>query len=587
MNRARPLRAADGTIERWCGTSVDVDDARRARAREQLYARLTEEISTTLSLQQTLAAATRMVVPEFADYALVNLMHEGEPVCVAAFHNDPKRQPDLDELIDKTHSLPQARTGTRLTLAVGRPTLYERVGQDLWDTIRPDFLETFERLGLESAISVPLMYHGNVVGTLSGLMSGSGRRYSSAEVVLFSEIARRISPAIGNAEMYERERRVAQSFQQAAMVHELPRVPGIRFDAIYVAAHAEATVGGDWYDAVRLPDGRIVLSIGDVAGSGLDAAVTMASVRQSIRTAALINPEPASVLEAVDRIVRAMDSNRFVTAFVAVLDPVTFELRYASAGHPPPFLRLPSGEITLLAVGDLPLGLRRRDTLPTTTLQVEPGSLLVTYTDGLIEFDRDPVEGEAILTRATRTARKETAAHDIFSTITGERPSRDDVAVFTIALDECTLDVDAGAFGKRWIFPAADGAAAGAARTTYAERLRELGISEDDVISPELIFAELVGNAYRYAPGDVEVVLDTSTVAPVFHVLDSGEGFEYRPRLPIDPLAERGRGLFLVRALADEVSAERRESGGSHVRAVLAARPRTATFASLGRDTLV
>ena len=140
---------------------------------------------------------------------------------------------------------------------------------------------------------------------------------------LVPELASRLGAAISNANAFAREHRVATTFQRAALSEDVPYVPGLHFSVLYNAAQAEASVGGDWYDAFRLPDGRVVLSVGDVAGSGLEAAVTMASVRQSIRTAVLINPNPEAVLEAVDRIVRAMaDHGRFVTAFVAVFDPV-------------------------------------------------------------------------------------------------------------------------------------------------------------------------------------------------------------------------------------------------------------------------
>ena len=588
LTRALPLRDEQGRIVRWCGTSVDVDDAHRARAREQLYARMTEEMSTALSLDETLRAVTRLVVPEFGDYALVNLLGEdGEPRCAAAYHRDAARKDEIRALLGVTYSLPSARAGTRLTLRTGRQTIYEVVGQDIWDTIRPDYVPIFRRLGLESAISVPLLYRGRTVGSLSSLMAGSGRHFSTADLPLFEELARRIAPAVGNAEAYERERRVAHSFQEAAMLQTLPRVPGLRFDAIYEAAHAEATVGGDWYDAVRLPDGRVVLSIGDVAGSGLNAAVTMGSVRQSIRTAALINPEPVMVLGAVDRIVRAMGDERFVTAFVALLDPVTFELRYASAGHPPAALRAPNGTVTLLAGGDLPLGLRQREANRSAGLIVEPGSLLIAYTDGLVEFDRDPVGGERALLDAAVAAKRSTAAHDVYRQVAGDRPARDDVAVLTVALDAPLTTAEGGVHASRWSFGSHDERAAGTARHAYAQRLRELGTPEDEVVSAELIFGELVGNAYRYAPGEVQVVLDASAAAPVLHVFDGGEGFEYRPRLPSDLLAERGRGLFLITALAEEVSAEARGPSGSHVRVVLAARPRVRALSTLARDALV
>lgn len=587
LNRAVAQRNLAGEIERWCGTCVDIDDARRARAREQLYARMTEEMSAALSLDETLAAVTRLVVPEFGDFALVNLVKDGQPMCVAGQHRDPRMQAVLQCLIGRCYSHVDAQRGTRAILANGRATLFEHVDADLWATILPEFLPTFEQLGMESAIGVPLVSKGQIVGSLTAVMSKSGRTMTADDTPLFAEIARRIAPAIRNAEIYEREVRVAQSFQRAAMVQQLPHVPGLHFDAIYQAAEADATVGGDWYDAVRLPDGRVVLSIGDVAGSGLDAAVTMASVRQSIRTAALINPDPALILEAVDRIVRALAEDKFVTACVALLDPVTLKFRYASAGHPPPLLRLPDGTMRMLESQDLPLGLRGRELIPTVIMQLEAGSLVVMYTDGLTEFDRNPIAGESALRRAAHATSPATAARDIYAAIALGRAAQDDVAVFSIALEAAVVDADDGAHGARWTFASHDAIAANAARTAYGWRLRDLGIPEEDVIAAELIFAELIGNAYRYAPGNVDVLLDTSTAAPVLHVLDRGGGFEYRPRLPVDILAENGRGLFLVRALSEEVSAERRVRGGSHVRVVLASRSRTRSIASLGRGALV
>ncbi len=385
----------------------------------------------------------------------------------------------------------------------------------------------------------------------------------------------------------ERERRIARTFQDAAMLSALPSIPGLRFDAIYEAAQAEATVGGDWYDAVRLPDGRVVLSVGDVSGNGLDAAVTMGSVRQSIRTAALINPDPVAVLDAVDRIVRAMGHERFVTAFVGVLDPVSFEMRYASAGHPPPLVRGPDGSIARLASGDLPLGLRHRTGGATREFQFAPGSVLLAFTDGLTEFDRDAVSGEFAANQALAAVRDDAIAHAVYESITHGRPARDDVAILAVALDAPISRVGGGRYAQTWTFLAGDAEAGCCARRDIANRLRAHGLPEHDVISSELVFAELIGNVVRYAPGTAEVTLDVSGDAPVLHVIDYGEGFELLSRLPTDLLSERGRGLYLVGAIAEEFSVERRSDGGSHARAVLAARPHSASPTSLMRDTLV
>ena len=587
LTRARALRDGHGTIVRWCGAVVDIDEARRAADRERFYARMSEELSATLSLQDTLAAVTRMLAPDLVDYALINMIAEnGEPVCAAVYDPDPDRNAVLSELVGATYSTPNGASGTRLLLRTGEAVHFERITDEIWSSIKPEFVDIFRRLGLEAGVGIPLTVHGRPIGTITGVMASAHRHFAHSDLPLFGELARRISPALANAEAYERERRVARTFQSAAMANVLPSVPGLRLDAIYEAAHAEATVGGDWFDAVRLPDGRVVFSIGDVAGSGLDAAVTMGSVRQSIRTAALINPEPSAVLDAVDRIVRAM-SEKFVTAFVALFDPLTFELRAASAGHPIPVLRLADGTTSLLSLeADVPLGLRRRTAVPSATIVLPPGSVMIAYTDGLLEFDRDPLRGEqALLTAAA--APGVPLARDVYDAIARGRAARDDVAVFVVAFDEPSLRADGGAHAVRWRFSVDDADRAHAARRHYAQRLRAFGVAEQDVVSSEVVFGELIGNVYRYAPGDVEVVLDLSSPSPVLHVLDEGEGFEFRPRLPSDLLSERGRGLFLVGALAEDFSVERRAAGGSHARVVLVAPTRSRATSTLARDALV
>jgi anti-sigma regulatory factor (Ser/Thr protein kinase) len=114
-----------------------------------------------------------------------------------------------------------------------------------------------------------------------------------------------------------------------------------------------------------------------------------------------------------------------------------------------------------------------------------------------------------------------------------------------------------------------------------------VGLTDDEMSSAELVFGELVGNVVRYASGSITAILDVSCPAPVLHVLDEGRGFEFRPRLPVDLLSERGRGLFLVTAFAEELSVERRRGGGSHARAVLAGRTRHETAAILSRDVVL
>ena len=588
LTRAIPVRGADGAIVRWYGSNTDTDAEHGARVRERFFSRLGAELSGALSLEQTLRVVTRSVVPEFADWALVNLIDErGDVRLAAAYHRDPDKRDMLDTLRGEPYRNAAASVGTAEVVRSGKPVVIGAVTEAvLKETVDSRFLAAFERIGSDSALLVPLFSAGKVVGTLNAVMHDSGRAFLATDVPFFEELGRRIAPAIGNATAYERERRVATTFQEAALVPSLPDIPGLTFEAMYQAAMLEATVGGDWYDVFRLPDGRVVLSVGDVAGKGLQAAVAMASVRQSIRTAALINPEPEAVLNAVDRIVRAIGQAPFVTAFVGVLDPVSFEFAYASAGHPPAVLRDPDGTTTLLADGDLPLGLRGRCDEAARMIEIVPGSALLCYTDGLTEFDRDPVGGEQRVRDAFARATADVAC-EIYASISQGRPAHDDVAILAVAFDEPLVALDGPLRASVWSFDSTDAHDAGRTRREYTARLREVGLTDDEMSGAELVFGELVGNVVRYAPGSITAILDVSCPSPVLHVLDDGRGFEFRPRLPVDLLSERGRGLFLVTAFSEELSVERRRGGGSHARAVLAGRTRHGTAPSATRGVVL
>src|SRR6202163_870284 len=435
--RVVPRFDGAGDLAGWTGTGVEVQTAHAAadgddrgpRLRERFFSRLGVELSGALSLEQTLRVVTRGIVPQFADWALVNLLDDrGEVRLAAAYHRDPAKRGMLEALRGRPYADLAAAPGTGAVVRTGKPVVYAALSEtEAQKAINVPFREAFAAIGADSALIVPLFSAGKVVGSLNAVLRDSGRSFSSGDVPFFEELGRRIAPAIGNATAYERERRVATTFQQAALVPLLPEVPGLTFDAMYQAAMLEATVGGDWYDAFRLPDGRIVLSIGDVAGKGLAAAVAMATVRQSIRTAALINPDPVAVLNAVDRIVRAMGQAPFVTAFVGVLDPVGFELSFASAGHPAPMLRAPGGAVSTLNDCDLPLGLRGRAEDVGYVIDVAPGSVLLCYTAGLTEFDRDALSGEARVRDAFQAA-SDDIARRIYDAIARGRPTHDDVA---------------------------------------------------------------------------------------------------------------------------------------------------------------
>ena len=531
LTRAIPERDANGEIVRWYGTDTDIDDVRRAQRTLHVLSELGPVLSASLEVQATLDAVMHVVVPEFADWAIINLADESGDLRVAAiYHRDEVKRALLASQLGEVYA---------------------------HGTSEPDRLSVFWEVGFSSLLVTPLVGTG-MRGTLNVAMSDSQRRLGAADIDFFGELARRISPAIMNAELFERERRVARSFQNAALPAHLPVIASASCTAIYEAGSSEALIGGDWYDAFVLADGRMVVSIGDVAGSGLQAAVTMANMRQAIRGVAYVHPDPILMLEAADLALRSESPDQFVTAFVAVIDPIENSLAYTSAGHPPPLLRSPGGDIVSLVAPGLPIGLRQHDGTEGSSTDLEPGSMLVLYTDGLIESTHDLEEGYRRLDAALRDPALPASAdpamriHDAVL-IEG---SRDDVAILCVRYH--------GVAVERYAVDVRDAAQSAGFAAVLVRELEAHGYAFDAILNAELVLSELVGNLVRHAPGPATFVLDTHHGRVVLHVLDDGPGYRFLSRLPTDTLSERGRSLFLISALAEAFHVTMRPGGGSH-----------------------
>lgn len=420
----------------------------------------------------------------------------------------------------------------------------------------PDGGRASVALRARSARAVPLTDDGVRLGTLRLV----GPRPPNA--AFLDAAAARCAGAIANALRFEHERRGALTFQNAALACSLPPASAYRFDAVYQAGSAEALVGGDWYDAFELPDGRFVISIGDVAGGGLEAAVAMVNVRQTIRGVAQVHADPALMLEAAERTLRAQHPGRFVTAFVGVADPVTQTCSFAGAGHPSPFLRLPDGAVVHVGGGGLPLGIGLDAQFEVRHVSLPPGALFVLYTDGLTEATRDVLEGERRLESALRDtvlAGSDAPAHALRDAVLDAK-ARDDVAILAVRVST-PVPI------RRWRFEPQSRDVTRRTARELREALEQIGARDEQVADAELVFAELIGNAVRYAPGIVELVLEPQCAAFVLHLLDTGPGFTFSPRLPHDLYCERGRGLFLIAAFATHFSVGPRAGGGSHARA--------------------
>ncbi|MGC2128491.1 MAG: SpoIIE family protein phosphatase [Candidatus Aquilonibacter sp.] len=538
LSRAAPMRDEAGRIVRWFGTSTDIDDQKRI-AQEQTYlAELGRIANSSLELDRTLRHICEAAIPLLADSCQVDLLTNGVPRMAAIAYDWLRREVPLSRI--RAHAYGDARA--------------VRFVENVNDTV----VET---------IVVPMHVRGKSIGTISFVRPEDREAYGAAGVSFLEEVARRAGLAIANAQLYAREHRVAEALQAASLPRRLPEIDGIALDAVYVPGRSEAQIGGDWYDAFALTDGRIVVSIGDVAGSGLDAAVTMSSMRQIIRGIAQVHADPVLMLNSADRALRMDDPDRFVTAFVGVIDPIASTMVYASAGHLPPYVRRPDGSLEELIFVDLPLGLRDRMSIRACSVSVGDGDLLVFYTDGLIESSRD-LEGGAALLRATLADPQiEDAIHPAAFIRECVLPdgARDDVAILTLRMRR---DQRIGNI-RRWSFASLDAEGLSRMRREFRALLIGYGLSELRLETAELVLGELAGNVVRHAAGAVEFVLDNTGGDLVLHVIDDGPGFERAPMLPIDVMSESGRGLFIVSQLTHEFSVTKRHPRGSHARAVL------------------
>jgi PAS domain S-box-containing protein len=358
------------------------------------------------------------------------------------------------------------------------------------------------------------------------------------------------------AQSLTRERRIAHTLQSAFLPPFLPKVGGIEFQAVYRPAESDAQVGGDWYDAFLLGDGRIALSIGDIFGHGLEAAGEMIRLRETLRAlAGFINEDPAAILQSADRAFQASHPGAIASAVFAIYDPSTRRLRTANAGHPQPAL-VHNGKATQLPPGDVLLGVSPDSAFRVHETQLEPGDSFVLYTDGLVESERDLFAGEQRLLQ--RLSDGPIDAEDLVKKLTA-KGQQDDVAVLVFSLIATTAQ-------PSWRFQADDANSAGHARNAFVAHLRQRSLDPDVVEAAMLVFGELVANVVRHAPGPIEVELNVDDSDLLLYVRDRGPAFSPgKPSLPADVMSEGGRGLYLVRMHASQPTVTTRFGGGNEV----------------------
>ena len=368
--------------------------------------------------------------------------------------------------------------------------------------------------------------------------------------------------------------RVAQTLRGAFLPERLPQRPNLRIDALYMTAGHEALIGGDWYDAFELADGRLVISIGDVIGHGLDAAVTAGRIRQAILAAALDASDPATILEKVNRMLQ-LQTETVATALVAMIDRDLTTMRYVNAGHPPPMTAGPAMQAQSLPSGGIPLGVAATLGAKTQTLTLQPGAVVLFYTDGLTEFKRRIEDTERVLlgalARLVGDDGNQRPTVTLQRAVMGSDEPADDVVLLVLQL----LPDAAGArasdeLRQQWSFHSSDAYSAHASRHEMIRFMRTFTASPDELFRAELILGELLANTVEHAPGRVDVEIDWTGANPTVTVLDTGPGLSrLTTDLPADDFAEHGRGLFIIAALAQHVQVESAPGQGTRLRIML------------------
>ena len=366
----------------------------------------------------------------------------------------------LAELLERTRTILQADTAAALLLdyssgqllAIAAAGLEEEVSQGVRIPVgrgfagriaaehRPVILDRVDHTtvmnpilwakGIQSMAGVPMVAGGRVIGVLH-VGSLTPRRFTGDDVELLQLAADRAAAAVQSMTA-QADRAAVAALQRSLVPSALPAIAGADLAARYIPG--SGAVGGDWYDVFTLPSGQLCVTVGDVAGSGLPAAVIMGRMRSSLRSYALETTDPAEVLGRLDRKMQHFEPDAMATVLYAVFEPGLARMHVALAGHFPPVIARPGepAELAEVQLGAL-IGMAPAARRPVTTVQVPPGTLLCFYTDGLIERPGEVIDdGIGRLCQALTAQSPEAACVAVTGALIGSEPARDDIALLVL-----------------------------------------------------------------------------------------------------------------------------------------------------------
>ncbi|MEV7891553.1 SpoIIE family protein phosphatase [Streptomyces sp. NPDC002817] len=443
-----PLRNADGHIVGQAGvvhdlggTRAELLDTARSQRRLELLSRISASLSHGLDVASVASKLSAACSPAFARTVTVDLL---DSAVQHTPHAPMRAAVQQHAAVSPVPAPPQVHPLS--ASADNGPTRTERelpqtraASVPVSECIRSADVISFHVDEAQEpphcAVALPLLAAGHVLGAITFTNPTS---FDADDMLTMRDITARTAMAIDNALLYRREKLATLALQRHLLPARLPDIPWARTAHRYLPAQNGTLAGGDWYDLVQLPGARIGITVGDVMGHGLGAAAAMGRYRSSARALLGVGLEPGQLLTRLDGLGDETDNDLPATCVCAVYDAATGDLRLALAGHPPPLLIRPNGSADVLTADPgPPMGMGLEHTYDDTHHAVPPGSLLVLYTDGMIE-DRhthlDLDQGIAMLRRAVHHT--EMPLDDVCDALMAVRPanSTDDATLFVTRL---------------------------------------------------------------------------------------------------------------------------------------------------------
>jgi len=372
-----------------------------ARRRLALLAAAGPALSASLDYEETLRRAARLLVPDLADWCLLDIVEEdGRVHQLAVAHADPEKEVLLRRLREVRSFGADDPGSTAEVLRTGRSVLLP--GLPDWSLYEQEIgagehLEILRQLEPRSLMSVPLLARGRTLGAMTLVSSLPDRRYDDDDLLLAENLAYRCALAVDNARLYRDRSEIARVLQRSLLPPHLPEIPGVELGAEYLPAGEANEVGGDFYDVINTVEDGWVCVIGDVQGKGAEAAAVTALARYTIRAVTMSNDLPSEILSGLNEaMLRQLPEDRFCTAACARLEPLDdapgVGIAVSRAGHPPPLLVRVDGTVEEISCPGRALGVFPDAELDDTHTRLMPGETVVFYTDGVTEA-RDPDGG--------------------------------------------------------------------------------------------------------------------------------------------------------------------------------------------------